>query len=290
MNGGRVGRDLTSLGNVSNARLAFPTARVCSLRPVQYEGHEGKKINQNQRAQAYNFCVRRAGKARIGPWSDKVPVKKREEGVKAMAVRATIFSGVFATALVFLAAPARADLITTPPSTVDALFYLGAPVTGSPTETEDFGSPPMAGPAPIGAGGVLFVEGVEDLSTIQVGAVQIIITNLAPSGTAFCSVTTTPCPDTFTGFKFLFSAGVDISGVSVDPASAADFRPLTGGLQLSSPTEITVNVAGDAPNTDDQLILDLSFPSASVPEPSSLALLAASLLAIVHMEKRRRRG
>src|ERR1700722_355799 len=158
--------------------------------------------------------------------------------MKLTVVRATIFSGVFAAALFFLAAPAHATLITTPASTVDALFFLGMFTSGSPTEIEDFGSPPMAGPAPIGATGVHFVEGVQDQSTIDVGAGQIVITNRAPAGVPFCTTSTSPCPDSFTGFQFLFSAGVDITAVSVDSASAPDFRPVSGGLKLSSPTDI----------------------------------------------------
>lgn len=203
------------------------------------------------------------------------------------AVRTTILSGAFAAALFFLAVPAHANLITTPASTVNALFYIGASLPlGSPSEIEDYGSPPVAGPAPIGSTGVAFVEGAIDGSTINVGATQIVITNLLTA--PFCSTSTKPCPDSFTGFQFLFSAGVSITGVSVDPASAVDFRPVSGGLQLSSPTDILVNLAGDAPSTGDELILDLSFAPATAPEPSTLVLLAAGLLAVMRFERHRR--
>ena len=68
-----------------------------------------------------------------------------------------------------------------------------------------------------------FPVGVENEATIDVGDTTITITNEA--SLPFCSVSTVPCPDVFTRFAFSFSAGVDITGVSVDPASAADFRP-----------------------------------------------------------------
>jgi hypothetical protein len=210
-----------------------------------------------------------------------------------MMVRATILASLFAIGLFSLATPARADLIGSGTNTVNALFFLGAHAPGS-METEDFGSPPVAGPAIIGAGGVDFVEGVLDLSTIDVGATQIIISNLAPPSTPFCSVSTIPCPDSFTGFEFVFSSGVNIKGVSADGTSAADFLPNSGtphnGLQLLSPTDILVDVTGDAPKTGDKLILDLSFPTTTVPEPSTISLLAGGLLATLYFERRRRQA
>ena len=116
-----------------------------------------------------------------------------------------------------------------------------------------------------------FVEGVSDGSTISVGDTQIVITNDA-SGLPFCS-TALPCSDPFVGFQFVFSSGVDITGVSVDPASAADFRPITGGLTFA-PTEIFVNVVGDIPKPADQLILDVTTNGVpTVPEPSTWALM-----------------
>jgi hypothetical protein len=89
---------------------------------------------------------------------------------------------------------------------------------------------------------------------INVGDTQISITNLAPPTMPFCAIATPPCPDSFTGFEFVFSAAVDITGVSVDAASAADFQPVVGGghngLQLLSPTDILVDAAGDAPKVN----------------------------------------
>ena len=88
-----------------------------------------------------------------------------------------------------------------------------------------------------------FAQGANSGSTLSVGDTQIVITNQLSA--TFCSDGTSAgsaCTDPFTGFQFIFSSGVDITGVSVDPASAADFRPNDtaphDGLQLLSPTRI----------------------------------------------------
>ena len=143
--------------------------------------------------------------------------------------------------LVLLAGPpAQAGLIGNGTNTVNALFFLGAHIPAD-EEMEDFGNPPMVGPAIIGPAGLDFIEGAIDLSTIHVGDTQITITNLAPPTSPFGSIT-----DSFDGFEFQFSAGVDIKGVHVDPAGAAAFQPIANGLSFNA-TDILVNVAGDAP-------------------------------------------
>ena len=117
-----------------------------------------------------------------------------------------------------------------------------------------------------------FVEGVLDVSTISVGDTKIVITNIAVD-MPFCS-TALPCSDVFTGFAFSFSSGVDITSVTTDPASAADFRPIAGGLTFA-PTGIFVNVVGDNPAPGDQLILDVTTKGSmtTVPEPSTWAMM-----------------
>jgi hypothetical protein len=188
-------------------------------------------------------------------------------------------------------APARAGLDG---STVEASFWI--PVIGGPTTT----SPPP-GPCVMGMGlpceipnflpggttnvplptaPVDFAQGANSGSTISVGDTRIVITNKLSA--TFCSDGTSAgsaCTDPFTGFQFIFSSGVDITGVSVDPASAADFRPNDtvphDGLQLLSPTRIVLDVAGDAPAVDRALILDVAFTPVGppVPEPSTWALM-----------------
>lgn len=105
-----------------------------------------------------------------------------------------------------------------------------------------------------------------------------------------------PCNNTFAGFGFTFSSGVDITGVSVDPASAADFRPNTTsphmGLQLLSSTDILVDVTGEAPNMGDELILDVMTTGTTptpIPEPASFALLAGGLVGLLAIKRRAKR-
>lgn len=195
-----------------------------------------------------------------------------------------------AVGLASFSLPVQAGLVGGGGNTVNALFFFGSHTVAN-QEIEDFGSPPVTGPAPIGAGGVDFVSGQLDLSTIHVGDTSITITNLAPNTSPFCT-SSLPCTDSFTGFEFQFSAGVDITNVTVDPASATAFLPITGGLSFTS-TDILVNVAGDAPNPGDPLILDLTFPTTeppTIPEPMSLLLLLSSMVGIAGARHARMRS
>jgi hypothetical protein len=189
------------------------------------------------------------------------------------------------------APPARAGLIDGGTNTVEASFWIPAfgltttspppatCTTSLPCEVPDYqlpgGSRPQSAPPPTIP--VDFLEGAISESTISVGDTQIVITN--QSAIPFCSGAL-PCSDPFVGFQFVFSSGVDITGVSVDPTSAADFRPNDtaphDGLQLLSPTRVVVDVTGDAPAIGDKLILDVTTgggPPPAIPEPSTWALM-----------------
>ena len=166
----------------------------------------------------------------------------------------TLLGAGSAGLLTLASVSAQAGLIGNGTNTVSALFFLGtnvpSPPYTNPPPTEVEGGGPMLIPAH-------FPVGVEDEATIDVGDTTITITNEA--SLPFCSVSTVPCPDVFTGFAFSFSAGVDITGVSVDPASAADFRPAgVSPLELLTPTDIIVNLVGENPAVGDQLILDVT--------------------------------
>jgi len=191
-------------------------------------------------------------------------------------MRLSTLLGAGSAALLILASvSAQAGLIGDGTNTVSALFFLGTAVPSppytNPPPTEIEGSGPTLIPA-------LFPIGVEDESTIDVGDTTITITNEA--SLPFCS-TPLPCTDTFNGFAFTFSSGVDITGVSVDPLSAADFRPAgVSPLELLTPTDIILNLVGENPAVGSQLILDVTTavtPPPSVPEPASLALLGVAL-------------
>lgn len=200
-----------------------------------------------------------------------------------------------------LSPPARAGLVGDDNS-VAALFYIGAsavPVVTSttapytnpaPSEIEDYinsmgmttNTPPPTIPAS-------FIEGAISGSTIGVGDTQITITNKLSA--PFCS-TALPCADVFTGFGFVFFGSVDITGVTVDPASSPAFLPIAGGLTFGA-TDIFVNVAGDAPAVGGELILDVDTgvtPPPSVPEPRSLALLVTGLVGLLAINRRAKSG
>jgi len=205
--------------------------------------------------------------------------------------------------LIQMSPAAQAGLVGSGANSVAALFYLGAPAVPVVTSsTPPYTSPspsefegpagPMNPPSPPSLIPAHFTPGGSDDSAIDVGDTMIVITNGAPPSMPFCSVATTPCPDVFTGFGFVFFGNVDITGVTVDPASSPAFLPTAGGLSFGA-TDIFANVVGDAPAIGDMLILDVTTGGAkppSVPEPGSLALLAGGLAGLLTVRRRARRG
>ena len=120
---------------------------------------------------------------------------------------------------------------------------------------------------------VMFNEGAISGVQISVYDTQIVITDVESGPFCVVSTVTCPGPDVFNGFSFVFSGAEAITGVSVDPTSAADFRPAPSGVTFTS-TEIFVNVAGLSPNLGDVLTLDVNPPTTpSIPEPSTWALM-----------------
>jgi PEP-CTERM motif len=205
-------------------------------------------------------------------------------------MRFGLLIAVAAALLGIASAPARAGLDG---STVEASFWI--PIIGGPTTTSPPPGPCLQGlpceipnilpggttNVPLPTVPVDLAQGAQSGSTISVGDTQIVITNVLPD-VPFCSDIAgvgAACTDPFVGFQFIFSSGVDITGVSVDPATNPDFLPNKmaphNGLQLLSPTRIVVDVAGDFPAVDHALILDVSFTPVGppVPEPSTWALI-----------------
>jgi hypothetical protein len=214
---------------------------------------------------------------------------------------ATLLGAAAVAVLMQASSPAQAGLVGNGTNTVSAASFIGAPLpapmppyTNPPYDTIDYvNSMGMTTNTPPPTIPVTFVEDALSETTIAVGDTQITITNDAPSGTAFCPGAP-PCNNTFAGFGFTFASGVDITGVSVDPLSAADFLPNTTsphmGLQLLSPTDILVDVTGDAPNMGDELIIDVATGGAPapIPEPASVTLLAVGLAGAWSLRPRRK--
>jgi hypothetical protein len=192
-----------------------------------------------------------------------------------------------------ISAPARAGLVGNGTNTVSVNFWFPSSsvpppschdLTNSNCENEvdstDNATPTIT---------ANFVEGFLDGSTVSVGDNKIVITNDLPNE-PFCS-TSPPCSDVFTGFAFYFSSGVDITGVTTDSKSAADFLPTSAGLTFTS-TDIFVNVAGDDPNAGDKLILDVSTKSGApaTPEPATWALMLLGFAGLGFLGYRRMGG
>jgi hypothetical protein len=211
---------------------------------------------------------------------------------------------IAAAAALFASAPAQAGLIGGGTNTVSAFFYISAPATpsggGCDQYTAKYCEQEYNYDAMDMAQYVLtipahFVQAPIDGATIDVGDTQIVITNAIPE--TFCAdgvSAGSACTDPFTGFEFLFSSGVDITGVSVDPSSdflpndATSGTPPHYGLQLLSPTDILVDVTGAAPLIGGKLIIDVTTNGTTpVPEPSTWALMALGFAGLGFAGRRR---
>jgi hypothetical protein len=205
------------------------------------------------------------------------------------------FRGGLAASITLLASaclfPVKASTsgLTGAGKTVQAFYYNGVLASPEGEIAVGFGdSNPRSLLNPVD-----YTQGSGDGSTIHVGDLQISIKNLL-SGFPFCFANTpgTACADAIDGFDFKFT-GENIISVKVDALSSSAFLPVNGvfqgnthlGLQLISPNEIRVDVTGDLPALNDQLILDV----VATPEPSTLLLCgAAGLFLAIRLAFRRR--
>ena len=132
---------------------------------------------------------------------------------------------------------------------------------------------------------VAFGQDFLTLTTPTISDTQITILN--NSDLPFCT-TALPCNDVFDGWVFTFLGGQPIKSVTVDPSSSPGFLPVNlafvnnntvsyhvtgpvGNFTQYTGNSIYVNLAGDAPALNDQLVLDIT--TGGVPEPSTWALM-----------------
>ncbi len=178
-------------------------------------------------------------------------------------------------------APAQAGLVG---STVQAFYYSNPPsipsgggcdaATQSYCEQEANSSQNTAPTIP-----TTFVQAANDGSTIDVADAKITITNDISATFCLDGVSVgSACADTFDGFEFLFSSGVNITNVTVDSASPG-FQPNDTsphvGIKLLSPTDVLVDLTGANPALGGQLVLDVTTGGSgpTVPEPSTWAMM-----------------
>lgn len=204
--------------------------------------------------------------------------------------RAATFTIGCVTVALFCAAPASAGLINAN-STVDIFF--GSQTSQSyPSQVFSTAAPgPFSLSAPIPPTNFHNTEPFN--STADAGFwfsnTAVTIYNNAGGSPTDPQV---PFLDPFTTFDFKFTNEA-ITGVTVDPLSAADFLPNTTspntGLTLVGPNEFTVDAAGDNPVYLSKLIIDVSFASTpAVPEPSTWAMMLLGFASLGFMAYRRK--
>lgn len=211
-----------------------------------------------------------------------------------MTLRALICSVAVLSVTIFISIGASASTLLGTGNTVQ-MFYLNGPA-GSVGIIPQGGT--TADPAPLDSP-VTYPDNQQLGFASTVFDTQIVIQNLSPIPFCFTPSVGTACGDTVNGFRFLFT-GENITSVTIDPATAAAFLPVTGtfqgnthlGLQLISPNEIVIDVTGDNPNVNDQLILDvIAGPptTSATPLPAALPLFASGLGALGLLGWRRKR-
>lgn len=215
--------------------------------------------------------------------------------------------GAVALAVVLCSvAQAQASLIG---NSINSLNYV-APVQPNPVPqaTPQIELPSLTSnyPFSIGAAGLYFLTGGAD-SPIFVGGTQIVIgSNLAAP---YCSTGSLPCPDSFNGFKFVFSSGVNITNIAIDAVTPSNSpwrnAVITTGqsgaevdvnLNAVSSPALPTTILGDGSNRtqllnelSSTLVLDLTFAGTTpVPEPATLSLFGAGLLGLAVVRRRRR--
>jgi hypothetical protein len=211
-----------------------------------------------------------------------------------------------AAAALFWTGPARAGLIN-PTSTVDPYFdYVDSTSVPQAVASQVFKSAapgPFSLAAPINPSTLYTSELynlVSETGFLITDTAVTIYNNLGGDANnpkaPFCfssGSSGSSCADPYDTFDFKFT-NENITGVSIDSLSSADFLPAVFGshlgLTLVSPNEFTVDVTGDDPNYLSELIIDVSFAAPSeIPLPPTLSLFAGGLGALGLLGWRRKR-
>ncbi len=190
-----------------------------------------------------------------------------------------------------LSPPASAGLIGSGNS-VQVLFHFFDSLATPPAETV-IGEPEVNPPTPTSLASPVTIPN-QAIADTTIGFTDTHITLTNEGNLPFCSVTAASCPAVeFWAFEFQFSSGIDVTSVTLDPATAADFQPSGTGIRLLSSTDVQVEITNENPAPGNALILDVTTggtPPPSVPGPASLALLGVGLAGMCAAGARARRA
>jgi hypothetical protein len=155
--------------------------------------------------------------------------------------------------------------------------FFGDTLTGTwnyPTISTIYSNPGtgFTGPGVVSPSITFFFEG----TSATVTNTQIVETNF---GSGYAA-------EPFNGFVITDLTSSKITGASIDPATNV---PGFDSADLSfTSNSVATNVAGlSAPSASDQIVVDVSFAGTPAPEPTSFALLGASLFGIAAVRRRR---